>query len=174
MIEEKNISEESILKILETVTDPEVPVLSIIDLGIVRRIEIYDAAQRPPSGAIEVLITPTYTGCPAMDVININIRMALLEHGFTNVEIKHVLSPPWTTDWMSEQGKQKLKAYGIAPPNIRQQVCTTDLFHEEEAIQCPHCNSYHTQIISRFGSTACKALYKCNDCLEPFDYFKCH
>jgi ring-1,2-phenylacetyl-CoA epoxidase subunit PaaD len=170
----QDISREKILSILETVTDPEVPVLSIIDLGIVRRIEIYDAVQKPPLGGLGVFITPTYTGCPAMDVININIRMALLENGLTNVEIKHVLSPVWTTDWMSEQGKQKLKAYGIAPPNIRQQVCTTDLFHEEEAIQCPHCNSYHTQIISRFGSTACKALYKCNDCLEPFDYFKCH
>ncbi len=170
----QDISREKILSILETVTDPEVPVLSIIDLGIVRRIEIYDAVQKPPLGGLGVFITPTYTGCPAMDVININIRMALLEHGFTNVEIKHVLSPAWTTDWMSEQGKQKLKAYGIAPPNIRQQVCTTDLFQEEEAIQCPHCNSYNTRIISRFGSTACKALYKCNDCLEPFDYFKCH
>ena len=109
-----------------------------------------------------------------MDVINMSIRMVLLENGFKDVEIKTVLSPAWTTDWMSEAGKQKLKAYGIAPPNSKQSVCTADVFQEEEAIQCPHCNSYNTQLISRFGSTACKALYKCNDCQEPFDYFKCH
>jgi ring-1,2-phenylacetyl-CoA epoxidase subunit PaaD len=174
MVDEKTISIESIWKILETVTDPEVPVLSIIDLGIVRKIEVYDTVQKPPSGGLEVYITPTYTGCPAMDVIRMNIRMALLENGITDIEIKTVLLPAWTTDWMTAQGKQKLKAYGIAPPNIRQQVCTPGLFQEEEAIQCPHCNSYNTQIISRFGSTACKALYKCNDCHEPFDYFKCH
>ncbi len=169
-----DITKEKILSILETVTDPEVPVLSIIDLGIVRKIEIYDAVQKPPSGGVEVTITPTYTGCPAMDVINMNIRMVLLENGFKNIEIKNVLSPAWTTDWMSEAGKQKLKAYGIAPPNTKQIVCTVDAFQEDEAVQCPHCNSYNTQIISRFGSTACKALYKCNDCHEPFDYFKCH
>jgi len=174
MSDELNIEEKTIWKILETVMDPEVPVLSIIDLGIVRKIEKYDAVQKPPSGGLGVFITPTYTGCPAMDVINMNIRMVLLEHGYKNVEIKNVLSPAWTTDWMSEAGKQKLKAYGIAPPNPKQIVCTVDAFQEEEAIQCPHCNSYNTQLISRFGSTACKALYKCNDCHEPFDYFKCH
>jgi ring-1,2-phenylacetyl-CoA epoxidase subunit PaaD len=174
MVDNLNIQEHEIWKIFETVTDPEVPVLSIIDLGIVRKIEIYDAVQKPPSGGLEVFITPTYTGCPAMDVINMSIRMALLENGFNNIEIKNVLSPAWTTDWMSEAGKQKLKAYGIAPPNISQQVCTPGLFQKDEAVQCPHCNSYHTQLISRFGSTACKALYKCEDCKEPFDYFKCH
>jgi ring-1,2-phenylacetyl-CoA epoxidase subunit PaaD len=174
MVDNLKIQEHEIWKILETVTDPEVPVLSIIDLGIVRKIEIYDAVQKPPSGGLEVFITPTYTGCPAMDVINMSIRMALLENGFNNIEIKNVLSPAWTTDWMSEAGKQKLKAYGIAPPNISQQVCTPGLFQKDEAVQCPHCNSYHTQLISRFGSTACKALYKCEDCKEPFDYFKCH
>ena len=165
---ELTTKEKEIWKILDTVTDPEVPVLSIIDLGIVRNVEI------EASNKIKITITPTYTGCPAMDVININIRLALIENGFTNVEIKTVLSPAWTTDWMSEAGKKKLKAYGIAPPNPKQIVCTTDVFQEEEAVQCPHCNSYNTQLISRFGSTACKALYKCNDCHEPFDYFKCH
>jgi ring-1,2-phenylacetyl-CoA epoxidase subunit PaaD len=174
MSDELNIQEKEIWKILETVMDPEVPVLSIVDLGIVRKIEIYDAVQKGPLGGVRVSITPTYTGCPAMDVININIRLALIENGFTNIEIKNVLSPAWTTDWMSEEGKQKLKAYGIAPPNPKQIVCTVEAFQEEEAIQCPHCNSYNTQLISRFGSTACKALYKCNDCREPFDYFKCH
>ncbi|SRR6266496_947686 len=156
-----------ILDILETVYDPEVPVLSVIDMGIIRNVEIVN-------DSIEVTITPTYSGCPAMDVIRMNIRLALLEHGYNNVNIKTILSPAWTTDWMSEKGKEKLKAYGIAPPQAVQSVCTPDAFQEEEAIQCPHCNSYHTKLISRFGSTACKALYQCEDCKEPFDYFKCH
>src|ERR1700754_344742 len=163
MIDTLNLTEKNIWRILESVADPEVPVLSIIDLGIVRKIEIEQLNK------IKITITPTYTGCPAMDVINMSIRMCLLENGFKNMEIKSILSPAWTTDWMSEAGKQKLKAYGIAPPNVSQQVCTTELFQQEEAIQCPHCNSYHTKIISRFGSTACKSLYKCEDCKEPFD-----
>lgn len=168
MVDAKNITEDAILKILETVTDPEVPVLSIIDLGIVRKIET------DSNDNLQVFITPTYTGCPAMDVIKTNIRLALLQHGFSNVEIITVLSPAWTTDWMTQAGKQKLKAYGIAPPNIKQQVCTLEAFQKDEAVQCPQCNSYHTHLISRFGSTPCKALYKCDDCLESFDYFKCH
>jgi ring-1,2-phenylacetyl-CoA epoxidase subunit PaaD len=98
----------------------------------------------------------------------------LLEQGYKKIKITSVLSPAWTTDWMSEKGKEKLKAYGIAPPTIKQQVCHTELFHDGEAIQCPHCNSYHTKLVSQFGSTACKALYVCEDCREPFDYFKCH
>lgn len=164
---------ETIWKILETVMDPEVPVLSIVDLGIVRNVELKaSAAGQDSEGA--VFITPTYSGCPAMDIIRFNIRLALLENGFSHVEIHTVLSPAWTTDWMSEAGKQKLKAYGIAPPNPQQQVCTPAAFQREETVQCPHCNSYDTQLISSFGSTACKALYKCNDCKEPFDYFKCH
>jgi len=109
-----------------------------------------------------------------MDVIRMNIRLALIEHGYQNVEVKTILSPAWTTDWMSEKGKEKLKTYGIAPPKPVPVVCTPDAFQEEEAIQCPHCNSYHTKLISRFGATACKALYKCEDCKEPFEYFKCH
>jgi ring-1,2-phenylacetyl-CoA epoxidase subunit PaaD len=152
--------------LLEQVTDPEVPVLSVIDLGIVRDVKIND-------DQVEVTITPTYSGCPAMDVISITIRMLLLEQGFKNIVIKQVLSPAWTTDWMSEAGKQKLSAYGIAPPNPAQQVCNTSLF-AEEAIACPQCGSFHTRRISEFGSTACKSLYQCNDCHEPFDYFKCH
>jgi ring-1,2-phenylacetyl-CoA epoxidase subunit PaaD len=168
MIDVNTISKEKILSILSTVMDPEVPVLSVIDLGIVRDIEI------SPSNKIQITITPTYTGCPAMDVIKINIRMALLENGFNDIGIRNTLSPAWTTEWMSEAGKQKLRAYGIAPPNVKQQVCTQEAFQKEEAVQCPHCNSYHTQLVSRFGSTPCKALYKCDDCKEPFDYFKCH
>ena len=172
MIDVNKIKINAAWKILETVTDPEVPILSVIDLGIIRNVEITNS----PLGdsGIVITITPTYSGCPAMDVIRMNIKMILLENGFKNVEIKSQLSPAWTTDWMSETGKEKLKAYGIAPPNTNQQVCTPDAFQKEENIQCPLCNSYHTKLISRFGSTACKALYQCKDCKEPFDYFKCH
>ena len=157
----------NILSILEEVTDPEVPVLSVIDLGIIREVKI-------EGDTVEVIITPTYSGCPAMDVISMNIKMELLSHGFKNVKISQSLSPAWTTDWMSEKGKQKLKEYGIAPPNPRQQVCNDKLFAPDEAVPCPHCNSWHTHRVSEFGSTACKALYVCDDCKEPFDYFKCH
>ena len=156
-----------ILKLLATVTDPEVPVLSILDLGIV-----YDV--KTNGEAVEIIITPTYSGCPAMDTIRMNIRMVLLENGYSNPIITTVLSPAWTTDWMSEEGKQKLKAYGIAAPNPRQQVCQPGLFAANEGVQCPQCNSWHTHRISEFGSTACKSLYQCDDCKEPFDYFKCH
>ncbi len=162
-----NISAKEVWKLLEKVTDPEVPVLSVIDLGIIRDV-------KTNREEVEVTITPTYTGCPAMDVISITIKMELLSNGFKNVTIKQVLSPAWTTDWMSEAGKQKLKEYGIAPPNTKQQVCRDELFAPDEAVQCPHCNSYHTHRISEFGSTACKALHQCDDCQEPFDYFKCH
>jgi ring-1,2-phenylacetyl-CoA epoxidase subunit PaaD len=167
--------EKKIWSILGEITDPEVPVLSILDLGIVRNVILHQ--NTPPAGGdggIEVVITPTYSGCPAMDVIRMNIRMSLLENGFKNVKITTVISPAWTTDWMSEEGKQKLKAYGIAPPNPLQQVCNNDLFAPQEAVQCPRCNSYHTHRVSEFGSTACKALYQCDDCKETFDYFKCH
>jgi ring-1,2-phenylacetyl-CoA epoxidase subunit PaaD len=167
MIVRKNISKEEIWKLFEAVNDPEVPVLSVVDLGIVRDISI-------TNGEIEIIITPTYSGCPAMDVIRAKIRTTLLEHGAKRIKITSILSPAWTTDWISEIGKQKLKAYGIAPPTVRQQVCHAALFHEGEAIQCPKCNSFNTRLISQFGSTACKALYQCNDCKEPFDYFKCH
>jgi ring-1,2-phenylacetyl-CoA epoxidase subunit PaaD len=156
-----------IWSLMEQVNDPEVPVLSVLDLGIIRDV-------RADEGEIEITLTPTYSGCPAMDVIRMNIRMVLLEHGYTNITLTTVLSPAWTTDWMSERGKEKLRAYGIAAPLPVQQFCRPDLFGREEAIECPHCHSYHTTRISEFGSTACKALYRCEDCMEPFDYFKCH
>ena len=167
MVNKIDISKEKVWSILETVTDPEVPVLTIIDLGIVRDIKINDAG-------IEIIITPTYTGCPAMDMIAMNIKLALIENDFQSIKVTSVLSPVWTTDWMSEAGKQKLKEYGIAPPNPKQQVCNNDLFAPDEAVQCPHCNSYRTHRVSEFGSTACKSLFQCDDCKEPFDYFKCH
>ena len=163
----RNSATERIRDILKEVYDPEVPVLSVLDLGVVRSIEI--------SAANEVLIsvTPTYSGCPAMDTIRMQIRLALLQHGYQQIQINTVLSPAWTTEWMSETGRQKLKAYGVAPPHYQQQVCHTELF-AEETVQCPRCNSFHTHLISRFGATACKSLYQCDDCFEPFDYFKCH
>ncbi|MEP6749744.1 MAG: 1,2-phenylacetyl-CoA epoxidase subunit PaaD [Bacteroidota bacterium] len=162
-----NTDRQQIFSLLEQVPDPEVPVLSVIDLGIVRDVKII-------GDEIEIIITPTYSGCPAMDVISMEIRMILLERGFKKVTVTSILSPAWTTDWMSEAGKEKLRLYGIAPPNPVQTVCDIKLFAEDEAVQCPHCKSYNTKLVSQFGSTACKSLYKCNNCLEPFDYFKCH
>lgn len=164
MVNRTTISTEDIWKILASVTDPEVPVLTITDLGIVRDVKIN-------GDEVEVIITPTYTGCPAMDMIAMNIRLALIENGFHNIKISSVLAPAWTTDWMSEAGKRKLIAYGIAPP---QSESGRFMRPESFRVLCPQCHSTNTKCISEFGSTACKALYQCNDCKEPFDYFKCH
>ncbi|MEP1094489.1 MAG: 1,2-phenylacetyl-CoA epoxidase subunit PaaD [Cyclobacteriaceae bacterium] len=157
MPEKMIIDKENIIQLLEEVTDPEIPVISIRDLGILRDVKVQN-------DAIEVVITPTYSGCPAMLEIEKYINNTLKENGIINFKITTVLSPAWTTEWMSAEGKKKLKEYGIAPPN------PTD----EADIQCPNCNSRNTTLISQFGSTACKSLFKCEDCLEPFDYFKCH
>lgn len=171
------IDKETIYSYLAEIKDPEIPVLSIIDLGIVREVKL----QSPPLGAclpagtdgeiedgeIEVIITPTYTGCPAMDMITADIRMELVKLGFTKIKITQSLSPAWTTDWMSEEGKRKLQEYGIAAPDKRFTV-------PKDGVECPLCHSNDTRLVSEFGSTACKALYQCNDCKEPFDYFKCH
>lgn len=156
-----DIDKHKILLILQEVCDPEVPVLSILDLGIVRDVNV-------TGDEIEIIITPTYTGCPAMDMIAMHIKLALLENGYKNIKVTSVLSPAWTTDWMSEEGKMKLKEYGIAPPYNRSDDTAKTI------INCPQCNSSNIKLISEFGSTACKALYQCNDCKEPFDYFKCH
>lgn len=164
MVAENKISVKQVWEILEQISDPEIPILSIVDLGIVRDVSVDE-------NNVEVFITPTYSGCPAMDVISVNIRMELLHHGFENVKITQQLSPAWTTDWMSERGKEKLKEYGIAPPVgkvIDQQ------FLEALKVECPQCHSKNTKLLSEFGSTACKALFQCQDCKEPFDYFKCH
>jgi ring-1,2-phenylacetyl-CoA epoxidase subunit PaaD len=152
--------QDDVWMILESITDPEIPVLSILDLGIVR------AVNMAADASIEVVITPTYTGCPAMDMIAMNIRLALA--GYKNVTVKTVLSPAWTTDWMTEAGKAKLQQYGIAPPKGKAGHIP------EDGVECPQCHSTHTKLLSEFGSTACKALYQCQDCKEPFDYFKCH
>ena len=163
---------------LAEVSDPEIPVISIVDLGIVRDVWL-DA-----DGACTVTITPTYSGCPAMQVIAESITNALHAHGLQDVRLQNQLSPAWTTDWMSEEGKAKLKGYGIAPP--AQQVIDVSGLRSGAlaaisrrprprlSIACPNCGSTHTEITSQFGSTPCKALYKCLDCREPFDYFKCH
>ena len=142
-----------IWSLLEGVADPEIPVISVVDLGIVREV-------RPD----RVTITPTYTGCPATQVIARDIRAALDGAGYCHVRIETALSPPWTTDWISEAGKAKLHAYGIAPPTPA----------GERAVPCPQCGSADTEEISRFGSTPCKALWRCRACAEPFDLFKCH
>ena len=139
--------------LLEGVADPEIPVVSVVDLGIVREV-------RPD----RVVITPTYTGCPASEVIARDIRSALDSAGFRQVALETILSPPWTTDWISAAGKAKLTAYGIAPPLAR----------GERTVRCPQCGSADTEEISRFGSTPCKALWRCRACAEPFDLFKCH
>lgn len=160
------INEQEIWNILEEVKDPEIPVLSVKDMGIIRSVKTSD-------DTIDITITPTYSGCPAMDVISMDIRLKLIEKGFRNVSVQQQLSPAWTTDWMTEDGKRKLKEFGIAPPNPKQQFCKEEMF-QQEAVQCPRCHSYHTELLSQFGSTACKAMYRCLDCKEAFDYFKCH
>ena len=160
-----DFSIKEIWDLLEIVKDPEIPVLTIVDLGIVRNIEKID-------NCITVTITPTYSGCPAMKVIEDDIVQILNANNFENVVIKTTISPAWTTDWLTEKGRTALEKYGIAPPA----ESTTDksfLTDRPKTLQCPFCKSKNTHMISQFGSTACKALYKCNDCLEPFDYFKC-
>lgn len=159
------VNETTIWNYLEEVPDPEVPVLSVIDLGIVRAVKVVSEKE------VEVTITPTYSGCPAMNYIEKNIREVLNEKGIETVTFHTVLSPAWTTDWMSETGKEKLLAYGIAPPV--NEVDKLILFGDAPVVKCPQCGSDNTKMLSQFGSTACKALYQCNDCLEPFDYFKC-
>lgn len=169
------MNEKDIWALLETVPDPEVPVLSVVDLGVVRAVSVEASAylsQTNEEPSVTITITPTYSGCPAMDMISMGIRMALMEAGFKKVNIVQQLSPAWTTDWMSEAGKRKLKEYGIAPPLSNKIV--DELFGEDHKIQCPQCDSMNTELVSQFGSTSCKALYRCLDCKEPFDYFKCH
>lgn len=145
---------EQIFEWLSGVADPEIPVLTIMDLGIVRDVEC--------NGGVTVSLTPTYSGCPATEAIEASVVAALEEQGVANVRTRRVLSPAWTTDWISEEGRRKLRVYGIAPPERR-----------DRPIACPRCDSSNTEVVSEFGSTACKAAYRCVDCLEPFEYFKC-
>lgn len=153
------------LELLHSVFDPEIPVISLVDLGVIRDVEKLD------DGVVEVTITPTYSGCPAMDVMGDDIVAAFAEKGI-QAQVKQVLAPAWTTDMITEAGRKALKQYGIAPPLDP----TSDkkvLLGGERLVQCPHCKSTNTQLVSQFGSTACKAQFKCEDCQEPFDYFKC-
>lgn len=149
---------------LETVADPEIPVLSVIDLGIVRDINI-------KAQGVEVEVAPTYTGCPATEVIEQMIAAKLEQSGIKGVSVKRVLSPPWTTDWLSESGRKKLREYGIAPPEGG--ASKRSLLAPLPRVRCPRCSADHTTRVSEFGSTPCKASYKCDECLEPFEYFKC-
>ncbi len=165
------ITQQQVYDWLAAVTDPEVPVLTIEDLGIIRDVAIQEL---PESGDSEVTvtITPTYSGCPAMDAIAMNIRFALMNRGIRHVHIKNQLSPTWTTDWMTEEGKRKLKEYGIAPPQWKP-ADPLALFDSDE-VSCPRCDSMDTELVSQFGATSCKALYRCLSCREPFEHFKCH
>lgn len=165
-----SLTQQQVYEWLSDVTDPEVPVLSILDLGIVRNVAITANERNEPE--VTVTITPTYSGCPAMDVIAVSIRMALISRGIRHIKIESQLSPAWTTDWMTEEGKTKLAAYGIAPP-IRKAANPLGLF-EDDQVACPRCGSEETELVSRFGPTSCKSLYKCLSCHEPFEHFKCH
>lgn len=162
------LTKDKVYSWLAGVTDPEVPVLTVMDMGVIRDVKVDDAEKKE----VTVVITPTYSGCPAMDMISMNVRLALMSKGITKVNIEQQLSPAWTTDWMTDDGKRKLKEYGIAPPKGRSDS-NLGLF-EEEGIECPRCGSTNTEMVSRFGPTSCKALYKCLTCKEPFEYFKCH
>ncbi len=157
-------TKEEVFNFLTEVKDPEIPVLTVLDMGIVRDVEIAE-------GLVRVTITPTYMGCPAMDMIEKDIISCLKGHHLA-AEVKTSLSPAWTTDWITEDGKAKLEAYGIAPP-VGSSKDKRSVLGEDVEVKCPHCKSMNTALKSNFGSTPCKALYTCNDCLEPFDYFKC-
>lgn len=157
------VTREQVWQWLQNVADPEIPVLTITDLGIVRDVNVADE--------ITVALTPTYTGCPATEVIEQSVLQMLQDRGFENVVIKRTLSPPWTTDWISDAGREKLLAYGIAPP--QKAAGKRALLDSTNPIACPQCRSTDTELVSEFGSTACKAAYRCTACLEPFEYFKC-
>ncbi len=152
--------------VLAAVPDPEIPVLSVVDLGIIRSVAV-DA-----DGVLRVSVSPTYSGCPASAVIRSDIEHALAANGFEHVVVSEVLSPAWTSDWISEEGRSKLRAYGIAPPPVAVSSVRRIVHHAEHA-ECPRCGSSDTELLSEFGSTPCKALHRCRACLEPFDRFKC-
>jgi ring-1,2-phenylacetyl-CoA epoxidase subunit PaaD len=158
-------TQDQVLSLLQHVKDPEIPAISVVELGVVRNVEVDGA------GKALITITPTYTGCPAMDVMAADIRKELLNAGVPEVTVKLTLAPAWTTDWITEEGKRKLKEYGIAPPEKTADIRA--LKGDQPVVPCPQCGSTNTVMLSNFGSTACKALWKCKDCLEPFDQFKC-
>lgn len=158
------LTEEAIWELLDNVKDPEVPAISVVELGIIRRVD-WDGKH------LTVDVTPTYSGCPATELIEELVVEAMRAAGIRDPQINRVLTPAWTTDWITEEGREKLRAFGIAPP--KGNASKMSLLGVDEVIACPLCGSEHTERISEFGSTACKALYRCLDCREPFDYFKC-
>jgi len=164
MTETKEHIDQKIIEILKTVSDPEIPVLSIVDMGVVR-------AAKMNNDVVEVQITPTYSGCPAMDVIGDDIISAFNQNGL-KAKVELVLSPAWTTDWITAEGRKALEKYGIASP-LSADADKEALLGNKKIVKCPQCGSLNTKLVSQFGSTACKALFQCDDCLEPFDYFKC-
>ncbi len=170
-VADDNDIKQRVLDVLQEVKDPEIPAVSILEIGMVREVAVI-------KGNVKVVITPTYSGCPAMIWINNEIRNRLETEGFRNILIETQLSPAWTTDWMSDETKRKLKVSGIAPPqNKTYDMDTSDLFNIikiPSAITCPFCDSENTKIVSEFGSTACKSLHYCHSCLQGFDHFKCH
>ena len=154
----------ALLPILEQVSDPEIPVLTVLDLGVIREaIEV--------NGVVMIKLTPTYSGCPAMDVISDDLAAAFSAVG-KETEVELILTPAWSTDWISEAGKRKMEGYGIAAP-LEEAADKEALLGNKKIVKCTNCGSRNTHLVSQFGSTACKALFKCDDCLEPFDYFKC-
>ena len=159
------IDKKQLLELLSAISDPEIPVITIADLGILREVKFVD-------DQCIVVITPTYSGCPAMKVIEDDIKTKLKEVGIENVKVELVYSPAWTTDWITDEAKEKLRAYGIAPPE-HTSVDKAALTGKPRHLKCPQCRFENIEMISQFGSTACKALYRCLDCKEPFDYFKC-
>lgn len=164
-------AEEKAWAIAATVCDPEIPVLTIEDLGILRSVRLFDDGGLVP--AVQVTITPTYSGCPAMDAIRDDLNSAFHKEGYPSVHVELVLAPAWTTDWMTDAGKAKLQEYGIAPPSGRAAAGGhSGPVQLRLAVKCPQCSSLNTKELTRFGSTSCKALYVCQDCKEPFDYFK--
>ncbi|WP_375241878.1 1,2-phenylacetyl-CoA epoxidase subunit PaaD [Lacinutrix sp.] len=164
MVKEKQNIDKKLIPILEAVSDPEIPVLSIMDMGVVRSAIIVDEL-------VKVEITPTYSGCPAMDVIGDDIKKALKEAGY-NSEIDLILHPAWTTDWIIPRGRKALEDYGIAAP-LDAEADKDVLLNGKRIVKCTNCSSQNTRLVSQFGSTACKAQFQCDDCQEPFDYFKC-
>ncbi len=168
------VDEKTAWDIAATVCDPELPVLTLADLGILRSVDVRPSAQDADARrTIRVTITPTYSGCPAMDVIRADLRAAFEKAGVPDVEVVTVLAPAWTTDWISDEGRAKLSEFGIAPPSGNSRAGGhSGLIRLALAVKCPHCQSLNTRELSRFGSTSCKALYNCRDCGEPFDYFK--
>lgn len=160
-----NFTKDDIYKLLEEIPDPEIPVISVIELGVIRDVEV-------DGKNVNIKITPTYSGCPAMHQMEKDIKHSLKHHGVEKLVIETVYSPAWTTDWINDVAKEKLRVYGISPPHKTSED-KSFLFGKSKIIECPRCRSKHTELISQFGSTACKALYQCKDCKEPFDYFKC-